>query len=109
MSTLAWVRTCQTISHEMRNCNSVLGLQLGYTRLPVWTLIVAKAYAYILLPDAFPVTNSLFIRFVECMEVHGESTSPTSLGPDITGTILCLKKLQACSIIWQKQVNILMK
>ena len=33
-----------------------------------------------LLPDAFPVTNSLFIRFVECMEEHGESTSPTSLG-----------------------------
>src|SRR6188768_669082 len=42
LSTLAWVRTCQTISHEMRNCKSVLGLQLGYTRLPVWTLIGAE-------------------------------------------------------------------
>src|SRR6188508_3447772 len=41
LSTLAWVRTCQTISHEMKNCKSVLGLQLGYTRLPVWTLIEA--------------------------------------------------------------------
>src|SRR6187399_2422393 len=41
LSTLAWVRTCQTISHEMRNCKSVLGLQLGYTRLSVWTLIEA--------------------------------------------------------------------
>ena len=39
-----------------------------------------KVYAYILLPDAFPVTNSLFIRFVERMEELGESTSPTSLG-----------------------------
>ena len=41
LSTLAWVRTCQTISQELRNCKSVLGLQLGYTRLPVWTLIEA--------------------------------------------------------------------
>ena len=40
LSTLAWVRTCQTISHEMRNCN-LSGLLLGYTRLSVWTLIEA--------------------------------------------------------------------
>jgi len=42
LSTLAWVRTCQTISHEMRNCNlSELGLLLAYTKLSVWTLIEA--------------------------------------------------------------------
>src|SRR6188508_3373776 len=41
LSMLAWVRTCQTISHKMGNCKSVLSLQLGYTRLPVWTLIEA--------------------------------------------------------------------
>ena len=59
----------------------MLGLLLGYTRLPVWTLIEAKALGpYILLPDAFPVTNSLFVRFVERMEEHGEPTQRRNVG-----------------------------